>query len=281
MATDATPSETKSPVMPTEATPTAQEGPWLQVWLQANGKPNELPILMYHYVRDSPPDSNTITPEALESDFKALHDLGYTTVSSDEAIRILTTNEKPSNKMVWLTFDDGQDTFYTEVYPRLKKYGLHATSFIITSNVQKGLQGTLSVDQIKEMKASGLADFQSHTVSHPDLSTASDATQTKQLGESKAYLDQLLGQDTVVICYPSGSHNRRTADIAEGLGYKAGVLDPGRTYLGKTAQEVPAISTTGMFLLNRYRTFSDMDADAMMKKLAAAEDYNTKNTAVD
>jgi len=268
---DQSPSDT-----PASATP----GGWLTMaWLKTQGQPNELPILMYHNVDPNPPNGNTITPAALESDFQTLQANGYTTVTASDAMRILTTDEKPSNKMVWLTFDDSMESFYTQVYPLLKKYGLHATSFVITSNVESVMQGTLSPDQIKEMAASGVADFQSHTVDHIDLSVASDRAQTIQLQKSKEYLDNLLGQQTVVVCYPSGSHNSRTPGIAAGLGYQAGVLDPGRTYGGKTAQNAPAVKTTGMFMLDRFRTWSDMDGTAMMKLLAGAEAYNTKNTA--
>ena len=243
-------------------------------WLNTKAD-NELPIMMYHAVLPNPQDTNTIDPTTFESDLKALQDNHYTTVSSDDALKILTTHTIPSAKVVWLTFDDSLDNFYSNVFPLLKKYKMHATSFVITGNVGKA--GFLTEAQIKEMAASGLVDFQSHTVTHTDLSLATDDQQTTELQQSKAYLDKLLNQKTFVICYPSGSHNEDTAQIATNLGYKMGLLDPGRTYGNDVAKNLPATASTGMFLLNRYRTFPDMNGTSLMSTLADAENYNTQN----
>lgn len=252
--------------------------PIAPAWIKSAGQPNEVPTFMYHNVGENPSDSNTITPEALESDFQMLVTNGYTTLSADDAVRVLTTNEKPSNKMVWLTFDDSLTSFYTIVYPLLEKYHLHATSFVITGNVAKNVAGTFTLAQMQEMQKSGLVSFESHTVTHDDLSTMADSQQTTELQQSKAYLDKNLHQNTDVICYPAGSHNADTAGIATRLGYKAGLLDPGRTYVGDIATNAPAISTPSMFLLNRYRTSSNMDGSAMSEMLSEAEQYNTQNT---
>ena len=235
-------------------------------WLTSNGQVNQLPILMFHYVNTQMPDSNTMTPEIFESDLKSLVDQGYYTVNSTEALRILTTNEKPSNKMIWLTFDDGSIDLYTTVFPLLKKYHLHATAMIVTGNLANG---TVTEAQIKEMKASGLIDFQSHTVSHIDLSTADDASATLQLQQSKAWLDQTLHQKTSVICYPAGKFSAQTEEIAKSLGYKIGL------------QEGDAIAegNSNLFEIPRLRMSSGTNAQLLMQMIQPAESYNVKNTA--
>lgn len=62
---------------------------------------------------------------------------------------------------------------------------MHATGAIITGFVDNHQSGILTWEQIKEMKASGLVDFISHTVSHLDLGTLSTADATYQLQQSK------------------------------------------------------------------------------------------------
>ncbi len=69
------------------------------------------------------------------------------------------------NKAV-ITFDDGFETDYTEVYPLFKERGINGTSYVIVSRI--GKRGYLDWTQIKEMAKSGW-DFQSHTYYHDNL----------------------------------------------------------------------------------------------------------------
>ena len=244
-------------------------------WLNTTAE-NHLPIMMFHNVSGNTPNNNYVSPATLESDFQALQQNNIYTVSNAEAYKILTTNTKPAEKMIWLTFDDGYQDFYDSAFPLLKKYKFHATSFVIISKI--GQPGYMTAAELKEMHNSGYVDIQSHTVSHSDLSVMSDAQQTAELQQSKTYLDQLLGQDTITICYPSGSHNASTPTISSNLGYKMGLLDPGRTYIGQTALNAAARASDGLFLLNRYRTFTNTDGNSMMTTIANDEAYNVSNT---
>nr|WP_246415567.1 polysaccharide deacetylase family protein [Lactovum miscens] len=233
---------------------------------------------MYHNVQPNTPDGNFVSPENFESVLQALQSSEIYTVSSDEASKVLSTNTKPAQKLIWLTFDDGTQNFYDYVFPLLKKYNMHATSFIITNNVVNNVPGFMTAAEIKEIASTGLVDFQSHTVNHADLSVASDNRQTAELRDSKAYLDSLLNQKTHVICYPSGSHNPNTSVIASGLGYDLGLLDPGRTYDGLTAKNVAAKTSDGLFTLNRYRTFTNTTGKVVIDMISADEAYNVLNT---
>lgn len=239
---------------------------------------NKLPTMMYHNISPDTPNGNYVSPENLESAMQQLKQNDIYTVSSSEAYQILTTKTKPADKLIWLTFDDGYQDFYDHVFPLLKKYNMHATSFLITSYIESGKPGYMTPDEIKEMADSGYVDFQSHTVDHIDLNVASDVEQTAQLQESKAFIDKLLNQDVTVVCYPAGSHNANTESIATGLGYKMGLLDPGRTYDGQTAVNAAATASDGLFMLNRYRTFTETDGNALMSMIADDEAYNAANT---
>ncbi|GAB2024612.1 polysaccharide deacetylase family protein [Lactovum odontotermitis] len=248
-----------------------------QNWLTSVND-NKLPTMMYHNISPDTPNGNYVSPENLESAMQQLKQNDIYTVSSSEAYQILTTKTKPADKLIWLTFDDGYQDFYDHVFPLLKKYNMHATSFLITSYIESGKPGYMTPDEIKEMSDSGYVDFQSHTVDHIDLNVASDVEQTAQLQESKAFIDKLLNQDVTVVCYPAGSHNASTETIATKLGYKMGLLDPGRTYDGQTAVNAAATASDGLFMLNRYRTFTETDGNALMSMIADDEAYNTANT---
>ncbi|MBU8903899.1 polysaccharide deacetylase family protein [Lactococcus cremoris] len=256
--------------------PSSSSQPKETKWLTGTNE-NQLPILMFHYVTSRadqlPQDSNNINIVTFEKELKVLKSQGYTTVSGTDAQKILTTKEKPSDKMVWLTFDDGSVTMYTDIFPLLKKYNMHATNFIITGFVNKAQGGILSWEQIKEMKASGLVDFGSHTVSHPDLGTQTLEDQRTELEQSKADLDKNLNQQTNMICYPAGGYNQNTLSLSTELGYKFGLLDPGRN--GVVAQA--AKESDGLLTLPRFRMMSSTTAEEMMQMIQPATDYNEKN----
>lgn len=239
---------------------------------------NHLPILMFHYVTsrpdELPQDSNNISIDVFENELKTLKQNKYKTVTAKEAQRLLTTREKPGNKLVWLTFDDGSITMYTEIFPLLKKYNMHATSFIITDFVNNGQGGILNWNQIKEMKDSGLVDFGSHTADHFDLGIQTDELQKQELLKSKSDLDKHLKQNTNMICYPAGGYNKDTLDIAKDLGYKFGFLDPGRN----GAEEGDAKESDGLLTLPRYRMLDTTTASDVVKKLEEATNFNVENT---
>ncbi|HBC91088.1 MAG TPA: xylanase/chitin deacetylase [Lactococcus sp.] len=239
---------------------------------------NHLPILMYHYVTSNsdelPQDSNNIDIVAFENQLKALKENNYKTVSAAEAQQLLTKKEKLDNKLVWLTFDDGSVTMYTRIFPLLKKYNMHATSFIITDYVNNGQGGILTWDQIKEMKESGLVDFGSHTAQHFDLGLQTAEQQQEELLKSKSDLDKELNQNTDMICYPAGGYNQDTLNIADKLGYKFGVLDPGRN----GAIESDAKESDGLLMLPRYRMLDTTTPNDLLKMLEQSTVYNTENT---
>lgn len=146
-----------------------------------------VPVLKYHHVNPDNRNIITITPEEFESQMIRLKELGYRTIFLPELEHILYERKMISGRPVVITFDDGFYDNYKFAFPILKKLGLKATIFLTTSlireraenNDQKimaddfksalldgDLSGFLNWEQVKEMKESGLVDFQPHTHYH-------------------------------------------------------------------------------------------------------------------
>ena len=223
-------------------------------------KPVQIPILMYHavHVMDPSEASNAnliIDPDLFEAQIKALSKAGYYFLTPEEAYKAFTENALPAKKVVWLTFDDGNEDFYTIAYPILKKYKAKATNNIITGFVKKGNAGNLTVKQMKEMMAHGMS-FQSHTVNHPDLSTTDKATQKVELSDSIDFLENKLNTEVNTIAYPSGRYNQTTLDLAK------------KTYkLGLTTNEGLASAKDGLLLLNRVRILPTTTAKGLLSEI--------------
>lgn len=223
-------------------------------------EPVQIPILMYHavHVMDPSEASNAnliIDPDLFEAQIKALSKAGYYFLTPEEAYKAFTENALPAKKVVWLTFDDGNEDFYTIAYPILKKYKAKATNNIITGFVKKGNAGNLTVKQMKEMMAHGMS-FQSHTVNHPDLSSTDKATQKVELTDSIDFLENKLNTKVNTIAYPSGRYNQTTLDLAK------------KTYkLGLTTNEGLASAKDGLLSLNRVRILPTTTAKGLLSEI--------------
>jgi len=207
-------------------------------------EPVQIPILMYHavHVMDPSEASNAnliVDPDLFEAQIKALAKAGYYFLTPEEAYKAFTENALPAKKVVWLTFDDGNEDFYTIAYPILKKYA-----------------GNLTVKQMKEMMAHGMS-FQSHTVNHPDLSATDKATQKVELTDSIDFLENKLNTKVNTIAYPSGRYNQTTLDLAK------------KTYkLGLTTNEGLASAKDGLLSLNRVRILPTTTAKGLLSEIA-------------
>ena len=222
--------------------------------------PVQIPILMYHavHVMDPSEASNAnliVDPDLFEAQIQALSKAGYYFLTPEEAYKAFTENALPAKKVVWLTFDDGNEDFYTIAYPILKKYKAKATNNVITGFVKKGNAGNLTVKQMKEMMAHGMS-FQSHTVNHPDLSATDKATQKVELTDSIDFLENKLNTKVNTIAYPSGRYNQTTLDLAK------------KTYkLGLTTNEGLASAKDGLLSLNRVRILPTTTAKGLLSEI--------------
>ena len=178
------------------------------------------PILMYHSISESNGNTLRVPANEFDQEMKWLKDHHYYTLSDKEAYRVLSKNEVPTKKIVWITLDDGYRDNYTNAFPTLKKYHLKATINLITDQIKNGQANKLTMDQIKEMQASGLVSFGSHTVSHSDLAALSPSAQYDELKQSRTWLNKNLHQNTIYACYPAGKHNADTLAATKRAGYK-------------------------------------------------------------
>ncbi len=211
----------------------------------------EVPVLMYHAVSDDlwGIAGLFVSPANMEKQLQYLADKGYTPIWFEDLAHIETI-EKP----VILTFDDGYDDNYTNLFPLLKKYNMKATIFMITGSI--GANHYLTADQIKEMDQSGLVSFQSHTVSHPDLGKCTAEELDAEMQNSKATLARLTGKEPFVLCYPMGKWSdlslEKTAEHYEfglfmsGSTFVTGKTDPVRIYRKYVSRSTSVEEFAGM-----------------------------------
>lgn len=165
-------------------------------------------VLMYHSVvpRYIGEDYSVSTATVEQNIVDLLND-GYSFVFEDEFYLC-----QPQS--VILTFDDGLANNYTEVFPLLKKYNVKASINVIVDKISDPDREYLTEEQILEMKASGLVQFQSHTCSHRSLDQLTPEEVCFELKESKKRLQSLLHEDISVFVYPREDFTEEIAFMA-------------------------------------------------------------------
>lgn len=196
----------------------------------------DVPCFMYHAVSNDTwgIDELFVMPERMEQQLQYLTENGYDPIFFEDLYHV-----QDYDKPVLLTFDDGYEDNYTELFPLLQKYNVKATIFIITGYVNQPRY--LTDAQILEMANSGLVSIQSHTFSHPDLDTLSYDEQRAQLADSKLHVTRLTKREPTVMCYPTGKYDSNTLSALEGL-YAFGIKMRGGLY---NTKDDP-------YLINRY-----------------------------
>ena len=185
-----------------------------------------IPIFMYHYLEvvRNPKDALrvrlAVTPTIFEEQLVTLQKNGFHTLFVRDIPAMLTGSLKVSRPLV-LTFDDGYEDFYTDAYPLLMKYQVHATLFVINDFI--GKSDYLTEAQIQEMVATGLVEIGAHTLDHLDLRTLSIKEQTRQIVGSKTDLERRFGVNVTSFAYPSGRYTSDTLSIVRKAGFTAAV----------------------------------------------------------
>lgn len=196
-----------------------------------------IPILMYHGIRKEtgsghPYFETNTSPEMFACHMKILREEGYAVISLDEAAKLLQS-DATCGKKVALTFDDGYRDFYTEALPVLTENRFKATLFVPTGRIgdkRIRLEGNeyLTWSEVRELRACGIR-IGSHTVTHPEIKALSPAEVEREVRESKAAIEDNVGESVKSFSYPFAfpetrhAFTRWLADTLEKHGYENGV----------------------------------------------------------
>ena len=179
-----------------------------------------IPILMYHSVAHNNVFF-TIKLKTFEKQMKYLKDKDYNVIKLSDLISFLGSNKELPKKTVVLTFDDGFEDNYTNVFPVLKKYNFPAAIFLITGLINKEMNNSQNIplkilnwEQIQEMHQSGLIDFQPHTVNHQEINE-------EEIINSKKDIEERLNKKCEYFAYPRGVYNDEVIEILKNNGFKA------------------------------------------------------------
>lgn len=188
----------------------------------------QVPIFMYHEVVEANgfdaiagriQTDYVVDTATFEAHLRRLRELGCSSIDLDALTGWLRDGTPIPDRSVVITFDDGFAGNATLATPLLEKYGFKATFFIATNRI--GDTAMVTWDQLRDMAARGMR-IESHTASHPLLSTLSADETRRELTASREALETTLGTPVSYISLPNGDSNPWYASLACQSGYHGG-----------------------------------------------------------
>lgn len=188
-----------------------------------------IPVLLYHRFGPVVADSMTITTAVFESHLKYLRDHGVTIIALKDLQALALGGGVPANpRCVALAADDAHVSVFTTAWPLLKKYQAPMTLFVYPSAVSNASYA-MTWGQLRELKATGLFDFQSHTYWHPNFkkererlpSAEYDKLARMQLTKSREKLEKELSVKVDQLAWPFGIYDPGLMALASEVGYRA------------------------------------------------------------
>ncbi len=173
-----------------------------------------VPVLLYHGV-GSAEDLWTVTPERFSQDVQAVLDSGRTVVSVASYVERLRAGG-PLNGLAVISFDDGEAAQLTAAQ-ELAAAGLPCTVYVTCEFL--GRPGFLDTTSLRELADVPGVEVGSHSVRHLHLDVLSREQIRTQVRDSRARLEDLLGQPVLGLAYPHGAHDRRVVDETVSAGY--------------------------------------------------------------
>ena len=127
--------------------------------------------------------------------------------------------ESPGSALPVLTFDDGHMSNYAYAAPMLQEAEANA-HFFITAGWTGNRSGYMEPHHLRELHAAGHT-VGAHSWSHALLTQCTDAALRRELGDSRAALEDWLSAPVTSMSLPGGRYNARILRGCREAGYTA------------------------------------------------------------
>lgn len=216
-----------------------------------------LPILMYHRIAPFDPGVTlpvmtrrlTVAPADFAAQMRWLKRNGFRTITQRELFDALIGGRKLGGKPVLITFDDGYRNVFANASPVLARLGMHATAYVNTSRISNHDPSFLTWAMLDSLERRGI-EIGSHSSTHRDLTSLSDAELWSELRGSRTALERALRHPVQWLAYPFGAYDARVLRFARRVGYVLAVTTRAGTRQAATSplelRRLSIVDTTGV-----------------------------------
>ena len=219
-----------------------------------------VPILMYHVIAEPIPNAPYpelyVKPADFAAEVKWLAAQGYHAVTLRRVYDFWNGKRVLPSKPIVLSFDDGYRSDFTVALPTLRAQKWPGGLNLEVANLTP-VWGTRP-GMVKKLIAAGW-EVDSHTLTHPDLTTLDPARLKQEVAGSRAEIRKRFGVPVDFFCYPSGRVDDAVIAAVKAAGY-----------LGATTTNEGLAAPKDMFTLNRVRVDGSDGVGGLEHKLAVA-----------
>ncbi len=204
-----------------------------------------VPILMYHVVNDPPAAAGLPELYVSKGDFAAqmawLKERRYSGVTMQQVYDLWTKGVPLPRRPVVISFDDGYLSVWTNALPIMKRAGMRGVLNLELNELTQTDQGGISAEQVRGLQKAGW-EIDSHTLTHPDLTTLDDPALRREVVSSRRRIRALFKTPANFFCYPAGRYDPRVVAAVKAAGY-----------LGATTTNEGNAGPDQLYTLNRVR----------------------------
>lgn len=188
-------------------------------------------MLMYHVIaipKNAAEARFCRAPDEFRNDMEQIRQAGYQVLSFARVLDGIAGRIELPDKAVAITFDDGISCVYENALPILQEFDYPASVFVVSGRVGGyndyaevfgfPRRRMLTTYEIRVLAESGV-DIGSHTANHLWLGKTEKAVVAKELQDSKAVLEDILGREVAHFAYPFGSWNLMARNAVIEAGY--------------------------------------------------------------
>ena len=188
----------------------------------------EIPILMYHRVLDSDPRPSAVPVRRFRDQMRHLSRMKFHSLTCGQLAEAVRSKNPLPTRPVLITFDDGYLDNYKNAFPVLQEFGMVATVFLVSSQIN-GWNAwetnptvpkfrLMDMPMIKAMVDTGM-EFGSHTCSHVPLNKVPLDKAEQEMVQSKRRLEDMLGLPVRSLAYPYNGYSADIKRLAAEYGY--------------------------------------------------------------
>ena len=184
-------------------------------------------ILMYHRVTDEHEDRLSVSPEEFKRQMDHLVSAGYRVMTLAQALA--EGMERRSLPDVVITFDDGYQDFYRNVFPILRERNFPAVIFVVPDFIEGKISlpryrdsRSVTWEMLREMREGGIM-VGAHSVTHREL-TGLDSREAKlEIEGSADIIEKQSGERPEWFSYPRGKYSPIISRMVQNSGYRGAV----------------------------------------------------------
>jgi peptidoglycan/xylan/chitin deacetylase (PgdA/CDA1 family) len=130
----------------------------------------------------------------------------------------------PGARVAAVTFDDGYLSILENAAPELERLRIPATAFVVSDFLGQTLESDsgercMTGDELRRL-ASDLLSIGSHTARHARMSAVDATRGHDELQRSRRTLEQILGKDVTLFCFPFGAYKAEALEWCLQAGYE-------------------------------------------------------------